>query len=364
MFDPTIADNDLPLLPPQDLKLSDQTYLQLSKASRVLATLNTYIKWSNEQIGLLVLGSFLLTEWVASNAIENINTTLESVFQADISSGKISYENKEVLNYRKATLRWIEQVHNYWAIITNTLIEIQSQIEPKKSWIRKIPWTVLMNGIWDVIYTPPVGEQVIRDLLSNLEQYINTQDEIDPLIKLAIIHYQFESIHPFPDGNGRTGRILMILYLVLTKLLDLPILYLSEYINEHKAQYYKVLQWIRTKWDRDALICYILVAVETQSDKTIIKLQAIQQLIQTTVQQVEEAKLKIPYSFITSLFNKPYNNIKSLEKEWNYSKNTIKWYLRKMEEKWIIERLQEETDQPYIVPQYLQILYNKNIISK
>ena len=107
-------------------------------------------------------------------------------------------------------------------------------IEPDKSGIRKIPGTVLMNSAKEVIYTPPVGEQHIRDLLSNLEKYINSTDEIDPLIKLAVIHYQFESIHPFPDGNGRTGRILMILYLVSQKLLSLPILYLSEYINQHK----------------------------------------------------------------------------------------------------------------------------------
>jgi Fic family protein len=168
---------------------------------------------------------------------------LESVFQADISSGKISKEDKEVLHYRQATLWGIDQIKKYGSLISNTLITVQSMIEPDKAGIRKIPGTVLMNHAREVIYTPPVGEHIIRDLLTNLEKYVNTEDDgQDPLVKLAIIHYQFESIHPFGDGNGRTGRILMILYLVLKELLQLPILYLSEYINTHKADYYEVLQ--------------------------------------------------------------------------------------------------------------------------
>jgi Fic family protein len=151
--------------------------------------------------------------------------------------------------------------------------------------------------------------------LSNLEKYVNSDDEIDPLVKLAIIHYQFESIHPFPDGNGRTGRILMILYLVLKGLLKLPILYLSEYINVNKAEYYKVLHNVREKQDWNGLIHYMLVAIEEQSIKTTDKLKKITNLIHSTVKQVEDNKLKIPYGFITMLFDRPYNNIKSLEKE-------------------------------------------------
>lgn len=364
MFNPKLADNNLPHLPPKNLKLSEKTYRQLSKASRALATLNTYVTTNTDNVGLLVLWSFLIKEWVASSAIENINTTLESVFQADISSGKISKEDKEVLHYRQATLWWIEQVDKYWSLIANTLITIQSMIEPDKAWIRKIPWTVLMNGVGEVIYTPPIGENVIRNLLSNLEKYINTDDEIDPLVKLAIIHYQFESIHPFPDGNGRTGRILMILYLVLKGLLKLPILYLSEYINEHKSDYYKFLNWIRTKWDRDGLVNYMLVAVEEQAIKTTEKLQKITNLIRLTVKLVEENWLKIPYGFITKLFDRPYNNIKSLEKEGKYARNTIRNYLRQLESKWIIGRMDDETDQPYIIPSYLDILYKNNKGSK
>ncbi len=361
MFDPTKADNNLPLLPIEKLKLSDKTYWQLSKASRALATLNTYITTNTENIWLLVLWSFLIKEWVASSAIENINTTLESVFQADISSGKISKENKEILHYKQATLRWIEETKKYGAIITNSLIKIQSMIEPDKAGIRKIPGTVLMNWEWEVIYTPPAGEKIIKDLLNNLEIYLNTDDKIDPLVKLAIIHYQFESIHPFPDGNWRTGRILMILFLSLTWLLELPILYLSEYINENKSGYYNSLRNVREKWDWDGLVNYILTAVEEQSIKTTHKLKQITELIHKTVKQTEKYWLKIPYSFIIMLFDRPYNNIKSLEKEWNYTRNTIRTYLRNLEKNNIVTRIEEKTDMPYAIPEYINILYNKKI---
>lgn len=357
MFNPILADNNLSHLPPKNLKLSEKTYRQLSKASRALATLNTYITTNTDNVGLLVLWSFLIKEWVASSAIENINTTLESVFQADISSGKISKEDKEVLHYRQATLWWIEQVDKYWSLIANTLITIQSMIEPDKSWIRKIPWTVLMNGVGEVIYTPPIGENVIRNLLSNLEKYINTDDEIDPLVKLAIIHYQFESIHPFPDGNGRTGRILMILYLVLKGLLKLPILYLSEYINEHKSDYYKFLNWIRTKWDRDSLVNYMLVAVEEQAQKTKNKLEAITNLIREKKQKIDDLKLKIPWTFIDYFFDRPYCSIAMIEKDGKYTRKTIKKYIDILVFNTILQIYKSEYEVPYYIPEYINILF-------
>ena len=353
-------DNQLTLLPPKHLNLSDKTYRQLSKASRALATLNTYVTTNTQNVGLLVLGSFLLKEGIASSAIENINTTLESVFQADISSGKISKEDKEVLHYRQATIRAIQQVEKYEAIIANTLITVQSMIEPDKSGIRKIPGTVLMNSAGEVIYTPPVGEELIRTLLANLETYINTDDEVDPLVKLAIIHYQFESIHPFPDGNGRTGRILMILYLVLKKLLTLPILYLSEYINTHKADYYKVLQRARTEEDRDSLVHYILCAVEEQSIKTTEKLEAITKLITETKKTIDHLKLKIPGTFIDYFFDRPYCSIAMIEKDGKYSRNTIIKYTKTLEIAKILTRIIDQKEKSYYIDQYLTILYGQN----
>lgn len=362
MFNPNIPDNNLPLLPPKDLHLFEKTYWQLSKASRALATLNTYITTNTENVGFLVLWSFLLKEWVASSAIENINTTLESVFQAEISSGKISKEDKEVLSYKQATLWGIQQVEKYWAIIANTLITIQSMIEPEKSGLRKIPGTVLMNSSREVIYTPPVGEAVIINLLSNLETYINSDNNIDPLVKLAIIHYQFESIHPFPDGNGRTGRILMILYLILKWLLNLPVLYISEYINTHKSEYYKVLHNVREKGDWDSLVYYMLQAVEEQSKITTEKLEKITKLIHSTVQQVEDNWLKIPYGFIQLFFDNAYNTITWIEKTGKYAKRTIQKYCKQLENSWVLDRRDDTKEKPYYIKNYLHILVNqKNI---
>ena len=357
MYDPKNPDNDLPLLPPNNLKLSDETYWQLSKASRALATLNTYITNNTENVGLLVLGSFLIKEWVASSAIENINTTLESVFQADISSGKISKEDKEVLHYRQATLWGINQVEQYGAIITNTLITIQSMIEPDKAGIRKIPGTVLMNGAWEVIYTPPVGEETIRTLLANLEKYINTDDNIDPLVKLAVLHYQFESIHPFPDGNGRTGRILMILYLVLKGLLKMPILYLSEYINANKTKYYQVLHGIREKEDRNSLVHYMLIAVEEQAIKTKDKLEAITNLIKEKKQAIDNLWLKIPGTFIDYFFDRPYCSIAMIEKDGKYTRKTIKKYIDSLVDNGILKIYESDYEVPYFVPEYIDILF-------
>jgi Fic family protein len=357
MFDPKNPDNALPLLPPKNLKLSEKTYWQLSAASRSLATLNTYITTNTENVSFLVLWSFLIKEWVASSAIENINTTLESVFQADITSWKISKEDKEVLHYRQATLWWIQQVEEYDAIIANTLVTIQSMIEPDKAWIRKIPWTVLMNWIWEIIYTPPIWESLIRDLLSNLETYINSDDEVDPLVKLAIIHYQFESIHPFPDGNWRTWRILMIMYLVLKWLLKMPILYLSEYINTYKTDYYKVLQWIRTNEDRDGLVSYILQAVNEQAIKTKDKLEAITHLIKQKKQEIDGYWLKIPGTFIDYFFDRPYCSITMIEKDGKYSRKTIKKYIDLLVQSSLLSTYEAEYEIPYFVPEYIEILF-------
>jgi Fic family protein len=215
-----------------------------------------------------------------------------------------------------------------------------------------------MNGTGDVIYTPPVGEKIIKDLLSNLEKYINDNDTIDPLVKLAVIHYQFESIHPFPDGNGRTGRILMILYLVLKGLLKMPILYLSEYINTNKTEYYKALQGIREKEDRDSLIHYILVAVEQQANKTKDKLEAVTNLIQEKKKEIDDLKLKIPGTFIDCFFDRPYCNIATIEKEKRYSWKTIKKYIDLLVKHSILEHLDTENkkEQNYTIPQYIEIL--------
>jgi len=188
------------------------------------------------------------------------------------------------------------------------IVDIQEELIETNAGIRKLPGTKLANDkTGQVIYTPPEGEHVIRDLLGNLEKYLNDEHGIDPLIVMAILHYQFEAIHPFYDGNGRTGRILNVLYLTLRELLDLPILYLSSYIIKHKTEYYKLLLRVTTHNEWEAWIMFMLEAIKETAQDTIKKVNAIRELIDETITEV---KSKLPRIYtkelIEVLFQQPY----------------------------------------------------------
>jgi len=211
------------------------------KASEEISKLNWLIHLVPN---LDILISPLLTkESVESSAIENINTTTIKVLQSQAIWWKnINWPEKEVLSYHNAILEGLLELKKYWGLGYNSFINIQKIVEPNKTGIRKIPWTLIADWMWNAVYTPPEWKTNIDRLLRNLEDFMNDfDDDIDPLIKMPVLHYQFESIHPFYDGNWRTGRILNILYLILWKKLDVPILFLSEYINKNKALYYSLL---------------------------------------------------------------------------------------------------------------------------
>jgi len=194
------------------------------------------------------------------------------------------------------------------------LIDIQQVLEPNKQGIRQIPGTVIANNITGKVYhTPPEGESTIRNLLGNLEQFINTiDDDIDPLIKLGVLHYQFESIHPFYDGNGRAGRMLLILYLLLTEKLDYPVLFISEFINQTRNQYYQLLNGTSKSGDYTAIILYFLEAIVQQAQQTEKKVLAIKTLMET-VESTMQQHLKIDYhTLATILFSHPYISITDL----------------------------------------------------
>jgi len=188
---------------------------------------------------------------------------------------------------------------------------MQQVLEPTKSGIRSLPGTVIANGRTGEIYlTPPEGETTIRNLLGNLEQFMNTtSDDIDPLIKLGVLHYQFEAIHPFYDGNGRTGRMLLILYLLLTRKLDYPVLFISEFINQTRSQYYHLLNETSKTEDYTAIISYFLEAIVQQAQQTETKIVTIKTLMETTETTMQQ-HLKIDYHKITTiLFSHPYISI-------------------------------------------------------
>lgn len=211
---------------PEISTTTKKEFLKLAiKASEEVSKLNWLIHLiPNLEI---LISPLLVKESVESSAIENINTTTEKVLQSKALWQKsLKWPEKEVLHYHEAILKGFEKLKKQWWIWYNFLVELQSIIEPNKTWVRQIPWTVIANWLWEVLYTPPEWKENIEKLLNNLEKFINTtEDDIDPLIKMPVLHYQFESIHPFYDWNGRTWRILNVLYLVLTKKLDYPILF-------------------------------------------------------------------------------------------------------------------------------------------
>lgn len=305
-IDPNKPYNELPLLPP---KVDLESKLILKKAisaNKALAEL----KGATNSIPNpeILITSITLQEAKSSSEIENVVTTNDKLFKAlSAKSQNIDPATKEVIRYREALWEGYNQLKKNELLTTNLFIKIFQKIKETDAEIRKTPGTKLADGSGKIIYTPPEGENFIRKLLYNLEEYINNDSEVDPLIKSAVIHYQFEAIHPFTDGNGRTGRIIMILYLVLKKYLSLPILYLSRYIIDNKAQYYKLLKGVTENNDWESWILYILDGIEITSKETTKLIERINNsLIQTSEIVRKKSKQRIPKEVVELIYEQPY----------------------------------------------------------
>lgn len=318
---------------PPDINYEDiSIYKRLVTANKALAELKGYSSTiPNKHI---LINAMTLNEAKDSSEIEQIVTTHDELYKAMSVKKVTSNEAKEVLNYRAALWEGYQFVQENRFIHTNLLIQLQQLIEPNKTGIRKIPGTAIRNlHTGEIIYTPPQNEIEIREFLSNLEQYVNTFDDTDPLIKLAFIHYQFEAIHPFYDGNGRTGRILNVLYLVLADLIDSPILYLSKYILRTKSEYYQLLQRIQEDpvsfkdW-----ILYILKGVEETAAET---LTIVQNIVSSMNCFSDELKRKLPSihsrELVDALFFEFSTKAKFIEKRLGVSTKTARSYLNKLE---------------------------------
>jgi len=350
--------NDLPHLPP-NTDIETKTILnQAIRANRELARLKGYCSLlPNETI---LLNSIVLKEARTSSEIENIITTQDEIYKA-LAEGerKIDTATKEVLNYRSAIWAGYNELRKIGRLSLNTILNIQKELEGNNAGIRKLPGTSLMNDqTGEVIYTPPDNEKKIIDLLSNLEKYINSDNEIDPLIKMGIIHYQFESIHPFYDGNGRTGRIINVLYLVQKKLIDTPILYLSEYIIKSKEQYYNLLQEVRTDNEWEKWILFILKAVEETSKDTLQIISSIMDLMNETIQLCKEKLPKTTYSkeLVELLFVQPYTKIEFLVNENIAERRTASKYLKQFEEIGVLESYKSWKETIYVNKKLYELL--------
>lgn len=327
------------LLPFNDYDLKTSKILEyLNSASRSLAELKGFANSIPNQH--ILINAITINEAKDSSAIENIVTTHDSIYKVLTESGFKDGAAKEVVDYRSAVWHGYEIIREKGFISTNILVELQAMIEPNKSGIRKNPGTNLVNSLTgEIIYTPPQSESEIRDLLKNLEDYINNyDDDIDPLIKMALIHYQFESIHPFYDGNGRTGRILNVLYLVLNNLLDSPILYLSNYINKNKSDYYRLFTEFRNENNYEDWIVYILKGVEETSKNTIELIKKIQEEMESFKSEFIE-KLPKVYSddLLNSLFFEVYTRINYIEQSCGVTRQTAATYLNQLVDAGLLE---------------------------
>jgi len=301
------------------------------KANSAIAKLNGVSKIIPNQ--MILINALTLQEAKDSSEIENIITTHDELYLASVSE-KFSKEVKEVINYKEALIYGYEQVKKTKLLTLNDIIKIQSIITGNSAGIRKQIGTVLKNDkTGEVIYTPPQHYDEIMKLLENLFLYINDDslEDYDYLLKMALIHFQFESIHPFYDGNGRSGRILNVLYLVLKDLLELPILYLSQYIIKHKSDYYRLLQEVRTKQNYEEWILFMLDAVEKTSNNTCDLIESIEKMMNNTQKLVQEKLPKI-YSkdLIETLFLHPYTKIEFLVDRLKLHRHTASKYLKEL----------------------------------
>ena len=345
--------NNLPL----DIDIETKAILKKSiLANKALAKLNGVAKIIPNQA--ILINSLILQEAKDSSEIENIITTHDELYQSSLDISNISHATKEVQNYSRALLKGFDLVKDNSLLLTRHIVDIQQELEGNVAGIRKQSGTVLKNqATGEVIHTPPQEESTIRKLLDNLEQYINTNDGIDPLIKMAIIHYQFETIHPFYDGNGRTGRIINILYLVLNELLDLPILYLSSYIIKHKADYYRLLQEVRTKGSWEEWIIYILEGIEQTATKQVQLINDIKELMDKTKEKLKSELPKI-YSkdLLEVLFIHPYTKIDMLVDNLELHRDTASKHLKAMEKIGILNSVQIKNSKFYVNVKLFELL--------
>jgi Fic family protein len=351
--------NDLPLLPPKADIETKSILRKTISAGRALAQLNgTLLNLPNPT---LFLDTIYLQEAKASSAVENIITTNDELYKSLIADKKVENSaTKEVLSYKEALWLGLEQIKKKPLITTNLCVSIVQCINQNTASIRNTPGTTLSNTMGEVIYTPPSGEAIIREKLTNLEKFINEDETIDPLIKMALLHYQFEAIHPFADGNGRTGRILLLLYLKLSGLLNTPAIYLSEYIIKNKTDYYNSLRGVTENNDWENYILYMLDMIEETSKKGLARLNNI---ITTMTKTSDEIKAKLPkiYSkdLVEILFRLPYTKRQYLIDENIGNPKTVGNYLITLEENGFLTSVKVGKEKLYLNHRLLKILDEK-----
>ncbi|MDR2913079.1 MAG: Fic family protein [Alistipes sp.] len=352
---------EIPVLPlAVDLE-SKAVLRQLNLANKKLAELKGVAQTiPNEDI---LINTLTLQEAKDSSAVENIVTTHDEIYKAelDIKQYAISASTKEVINYSHALKRGFELVRNN-KLLTNTMIkEIQRSLENNSAGFRTLPGTNLKDQFGAVVYTPPQEKMLIERQMQNLETFINDDSisDLDPLIKMAIVHHQFESIHPFYDGNGRTGRIINILYLVIKGLLDLPILYLSRYIIRNKSQYYHAIQAVRDRGEWETWVLFMLKGVESTADETIGLVKEISRLMIEYKHKMRSLPGRVyRHELLNNLFNHPYTKIEFIRADLDVNRITATKYLNILAEAKLVEKVKHGRTNYYLNMPLIRLLMN------
>lgn len=355
-FDPNRPYDLLPDLPPNDDIETKPILKKCITARAALAGL--------KQAGDLVpnqsvlINTIPLREAQGSSEIENIVTTTDRLFEfAATESQSTDPNTKETFRYRTALFQGYRDANRH-PITTNTAVRICQTIKGVGMDIRDTPGTALRNDATNqIIYTPPQGQDLLRNKLENWERYLHEQQNVDPLIRMAIAHYQFEAIHPFTDGNGRTGRILNILYLINEGLLKIPVLYLSRHLIEHKDDYYRLLLEVTTDDNWEEWILYMLSAVEETANWTMEKIHAIRQLMEMTNEHVHNAAAKIYRQELVDLtFLQPYCRISDVVEAGIAERATASKYLKKLSDADVLTPVKIGRDRLFINSRFLALL--------
>ncbi len=354
---PDIPYNDLPPLPPKQ-DIESKTILKRCITARAsLARLKQAAELIPNQA--MLINTLPVMEARASSEIENIVTTTDKLFQSlQMDTERQDPATKEALQYRTALFAGYESLTSR-PLCTQTAIMVCNAIKhPYEMAIRKTGGTALKGGnSGNVVYTPPEGEETIRGKLANWERFIHESGDLDPLIIMEAAHYQFEAIHPFTDGNGRTGRILNSLLLIEKGLLDLPILYLSRYIIENRADYYRLLLGVTERQDWESWIIYILDGVADTADWTVAKIDAIRRLFEQTRQHIRtHAQGIYTHELVNLLFEQPYTRIANLEAAGIAKRQTASKYLKELSDIGVLQEIAIGRDKLFIHPRLMELL--------
>jgi len=356
-FDPTVPYNELPLLPPAASAVETPAVLKACIDARVALA---ELKQAAQLIpnAAVLINALPMLEARASSEIENIVTTADNMFRyMDATDGAADPATKEALRYRRALFEGARTVRAH-GLSVDVAIEVCRTIKDEQIAIRDRPGTSLRNSATGaLIYTPPHGQTLVRAKLDNWAEFVNVDTALDPLVCMAIQHYQFEAIHPFADGNGRTGRVLNVLFLVARGLLDHPILYLSRYIIATKSDYYRLLHNVTLTQEWEPWLLYMLKGIEETCLWTTDKIRAIRELMRHTGEYIQRSVPKIySWELVQLLFMQPYCRIQHLVEKGLAKRQTASVYLKQLADLGILEERKVGRESLFVHPKYIELL--------